>query len=162
MRSSMHTDGINAVYASTYMRNKESLFSEYKLCSFSNALLTYSQLESCRKVVTRIIKRQKPKGMFLQSGVVSMPFTQKAKNARMGRGKGGIQGYVLCTKIYSALFVLRNVSSACASRAAAQIQKKLSIDVCLVNIKLPVKLKPVAGLVSIIKRNCPLVTRILL
>ena len=85
-RSLLCPDGILAAYAATYIHNE--YLTEYKLCSVNNALLTYGQLEACRKVITRIVKRQKPKGFFIQIGKVYLPFTQKSKNARMGRGKG--------------------------------------------------------------------------
>ena len=136
-RSLLCPDGIAAACASTYVHNE--YLTEYKLCSFNNALLTYGQLEACRKVITRIVKRQKPKGFFIQIGKVYMPFTQKSKNARMGRGKGIVQGQVFCANVFSTLFMLRNVSSACAARAATQIQKKLNINICVVNMNIPRK-----------------------
>lgn len=47
-----------------YKSNSIISLQDFYICSFSSLLIDYNKFESCRKVATRILKRQKPKGFF--------------------------------------------------------------------------------------------------
>jgi len=97
--------------------------------------MSSSQFESCRKVITRIIRRQKPKASFLPLVKFTLPLTSKSKNARMGKGKGGIDGFVSRIDVFGSLFLLRGVSIICAAKISKQVQKKLNAKVCVMAIR---------------------------
>jgi ribosomal protein L16/L10AE len=124
------------VYASDSIVEVASLNCQnFFVCSFGSFLLDSGQYESCRKVVTRIIRNQKPKAKFLNCVRFLLPYTSKAKNARMGKGKGGIDKYVHRVSVFGPLFLLRNVTAICAVKILLQIRHKLPKDVCLLSIK---------------------------
>lgn len=52
----------------------------------------------------------------------------------MGKGKGAVHGQLFKARVYSALFLLRSVYSACVLRAAKQINKKLNMPICVAKI----------------------------
>jgi ribosomal protein L16/L10AE len=108
---------------------------DFYICSFSSIILSSSQFESCRKVVTRIIRRQKPKASFLPLVKFTLPRTSKSKNARMGKGKGGIDGFVSRVDVFGSLFLLRGVSIICAAKICKQVQKKLNANICVLSLR---------------------------
>lgn len=115
--------------------NSILLLQDFYICSFSSLLLDYNKFESCRKVATRILKRQKPKGFFFPCFRFSLPYTRKSKNARMGKGKGGFSKFTHRLNSFSPLFFLHNVSLICATRVLIEIKYKLPISLCLLSIK---------------------------
>jgi ribosomal protein L16/L10AE len=108
---------------------------DFYICSFSGILLSSSQLESCRKVVTRIIRRQKPKASFLALAKFTLPYTSKSKNSRMGKGKGGIDSLMSRIDVFGPLFLLRGVSFICAVKICKQVQKKLQARTCVLSVR---------------------------
>lgn len=108
---------------------------DFYICSFSSIILSSSQFESCRKVITRIIRRQKPKASFLPLVKFTLPITSKSKNARMGKGKGGIDGFVSRVDVFGSLFLLRGVSIICAAKICKQVQKKLNAHICVLSLR---------------------------
>jgi ribosomal protein L16/L10AE len=59
----------------------------------------------------------------------TLPCTAKSKNARMGKGKGGVSSFVSRINELSPLFLLRNVNYICASRGAHDVSTKLPVHV---------------------------------
>lgn len=116
-------------------RNSIISLQDFYICSDSSLLIDYNQFESCRKVATRILKRQKPKGFFFPCFRFSLPYTRKSKNARMGKGKGGFSKYTHRLDAFSPLFFLHNVSLICAARIYIQISYKLSVSLCIFSVK---------------------------
>lgn len=108
---------------------------DFYISSFSSIIMSSSQFESCRKVITRIIRRQKPKASFLPLVKFTLPLTSKSKNARMGKGKGGIDEFVSRIDVFGSLFLLRGVSIICAAKISKQVQKKLNAKVCVMAIR---------------------------
>jgi ribosomal protein L16/L10AE len=108
---------------------------DFYICSLSSILLDNNKYESCRKVATRIIKRQKRKGVFFGCFKFTLPYTRKSKNARMGKGKGSFHKFVQRLNCFSPLFYLHNVSFICAASIMQQIETKLPIRLCLFSVK---------------------------
>lgn len=106
----------------------------FYVCTAESAVFTTNQLESCRLIVTRIMRKQKgdkkkTKAIPVGKAFARIPKTHKAKNARMGKGKGGIYCRVYRAKAFSPLFILRRVNSACAYRIGTGIRKKLNHNI---------------------------------
>src|ERR1700734_1307623 len=92
---------------------------EYGLKLLEPGRLTFSQLESCRKV----IKRSAKKAYFKIDMFCSHPITGKAVASRMGKGKGGFKywakfvnkGYMVCgiadVEEFIALKILNSLQS---------------------------------------------------
>jgi ribosomal protein L16/L10AE len=98
---------------------------------YNSAFVSKNQAEACRKVVTRIVRRQRPKTKFKPIGRFIYNFTHKAKNARMGRGKGPVTGAGYCTSVFNPLFLLKDVSCGRALRCGFEAQKKLRGRLCI-------------------------------
>jgi large subunit ribosomal protein L16 len=92
--------------------------------------LTKSQLEAGRKVMTRIIRRHKPRPKVTIVPTFLIPITSKSNGSRMGKGKGSISKYVCKFSKNSRMFKFHN------------IQKPVLIHLFRkVALKLPIKLK---------------------
>lgn len=115
--------------------NSIVLLQDFYICSFSSLLIDNNKFESCRKVATRILKRQKLKGFFFPCFRFFLPYTRKSKNARMGKGKGSFFKFSHRLNSFSPLFFLHNVSLICAARILIQIRYKLPISLCLFSVK---------------------------
>ena len=122
---------------------------DFYICSSSSFLVDFSKFDSCRKVATRILKRQKPKGFLFPCFKFTLPYTRKSKNARMGKGKGSFDKFVSTLNCYSPFFFLHNVSLICAARVLMQIEHKLPVSLCLFSIKKIKELTIVKKLVDI-------------
>ena len=108
--------------------------SNFYICAFNSFLLDNSQYESCRKIVTRIMRKQKPKAKFRTCVKFTLPYTSKSKNARMGKGKGGIVKYVNRLKMFGQLFYLQDVTAICAVKTMQQLQHKVPQKLCVLSI----------------------------
>jgi ribosomal protein L16/L10AE len=105
--------------------------SNYIIASSDFIILNYNQIEACRKIIARRIRRLRPKGTYLNPLKFTLPFTSKSKNSRMGKGKGSVSHFVTRVKAFDTLFVLRNSTHACAARILLKVGHKLPMGVCL-------------------------------
>lgn len=93
-----------------------------------SAILTQNQLEACRKIVARRIRRIKPKASYYSPLTFTLPLTTKSKNSRMGKGKGKFSSFIARVKAMEPIFVLRNVPIGCAIGLANKMRHKLPVD----------------------------------
>jgi ribosomal protein L16/L10AE len=72
------------------LKEQKSFFlsHEYSLKFIEPAHLTFSQLESCRKVIKR---GTRDSGFFSLNTLCFHPVTEKAVSSRMGKGKGNFK-----------------------------------------------------------------------
>lgn len=72
---------------------------DYGIIACNSKHVTKNQVESCRKIISRLIRKTKPRPEFKMFFNYTIALTKKAAGARMGRGKGGIHSYVskVCT-----------------------------------------------------------------
>jgi large subunit ribosomal protein L16 len=107
-----------------FLKKKKPL-KTFKLISKSFGLLTKEQIESARRSITRTTKRV---GKVYIKVDFNFPRTFKAKDSRMGKGKGKIKcwiSYVYPGKVILEVF---GVSSLIAKTALISASKKLTID----------------------------------
>jgi ribosomal protein L16/L10AE len=91
------------------------------------ALLTHNQLEACRKIIARRIRKFKPKANYYSPLKFTLPTTVKSKNSRMGKGKGKFNIFIARVKAMEPIFILRNVTIGCALGLANKIRHKLPV-----------------------------------
>jgi ribosomal protein L16/L10AE len=101
------------------------------LASLDFAILNYNQIEACRKIISRRIRRLKPKGFYILPLKFTLPCTEKSKNSRMGKGKGSVVQFVTRVKAFDTIFVLRNLTYACAARILLKVVHKLPMAISL-------------------------------
>jgi len=53
----------------------------------------------------------------------------------MGKGKGGVDGFVSRIDVFGSLFLLRGVSLICAAKIGKQVQKKLNACISVLSIR---------------------------
>lgn len=95
------------------------------------ALLTHNQLEACRKIIARRIRKCKPKASYYSPIKFTLPTTVKSKNSRMGKGKGKFNMFIARVKALEPIFILRDVTNGCAMGLANKIRHKLPVAVCV-------------------------------
>lgn len=103
----------------------------YAIVAFDSTIITYNQMEACRKIVVRRIKRHKAISTYLTCLKFTLPLTSKGEHSRMGKGKGGVLSYVARVKTFDTLFVLRNFTHACAAGILLQMAYKLPFRIGL-------------------------------
>ena len=105
-------------------------FGSYGLKSLGQARVTSNQIEASRKVVVRTIGKM---GKMWIRIFPDRPYTQKAAEVGMGKGKGDPQGYVTEVRPGRILFEVDGVDEATARAALRKA-----------GMKMPVKTKVVA------------------
>ncbi len=105
-------------------------FGSYGLKSMGQARVTSNQIEASRKVVVRTIGKM---GKMWIRIFPDRPYTQKAAEVGMGKGKGDPQGYVTEVRPGRILFEVDGVDEATARAALRKA-----------GMKMPVKTKVVA------------------
>lgn len=102
---------------------------EFVIMSANSFTITPNQIESCRKLLSRFCKRYK--GQFKTVIRCTVPITSKSKNARMGKGKGGIERLTLPLLAFTPIFLIRNVSSQSAHIVTTKMNYKLPFRLCV-------------------------------
>lgn len=103
---------------------------DYAICSLENHFITKDQIECCRILIRRELKR---KGFLLIHSNFDIPLTKKSTGTRMGKGKGVIKEYVGYVFIYSSLFELKQIPFFLAFKLLRKISYKLPFKVCLID-----------------------------
>ena len=103
--------------------NKVS-FGEYGLQSMEHGRITNIQIEACRVAITRTMKR---KGKVWIRVFPDRPYTKKPLEVRMGKGKGGVEGWQAVIKPGHMLFELDGVPESIAREACRIAAAKLPI-----------------------------------
>ncbi len=101
-------------------------FGEYGLQALERAWVTNIQIEACRVAINRNLKR---KGKLWIRIFPDKPFTKKPLEVRMGKGKGGVEGWVSVVRPGRMLFELDGVTEQQARIAMRLAATKLPIRV---------------------------------
>lgn len=110
-------------------RGVDVSFGSYGLKAMSQARITSNQIESARKVVVRTI------GKFGKMWIrifPDRPYTAKAAEVGMGKGKGDPQGYVMEVRPGRILFEVDGVSEAVAREALRKAGMKMPVKTKIV------------------------------
>ena len=101
-------------------------FGEYGLQALERAWITNIQIEACRVAINRNLKR---KGKLWLRIYPDKPYTKKPLEVRMGKGKGGVEGWVSVVRPGRMLFELDGVTEQQARIAMRLAVTKLPIRV---------------------------------
>jgi large subunit ribosomal protein L16 len=101
-------------------------FGEYGLQALERSWITNIQIEACRVAINRNLKR---KGKLWLRIFPDKPFTKKPLEVRMGKGKGGVEGWVSVVRPGRMLFELAGVTEQQARIAMRLAATKLPIRV---------------------------------
>lgn len=99
---------------------------DYAILSSKIGVLEIYQIEVIRLWLAKELKKYRAR-LFVRS-VFSRPFTQKAKQARMGKGKGKIQHFFCRVDKNDALFEIRKPSEKELQRMRKKGKEALEID----------------------------------
>lgn len=101
-------------------------FGQFGLQALERAWLTNIQIEACRVAINRNLKR---KGKLWIRIFPDKPYTKKPLEVRMGKGKGGVEGWVSVVRPGRMLFELDGVTESQARIAMRLAATKLPIRV---------------------------------
>jgi len=101
-------------------------FGEFGLQAMERAWITNIQIEACRVAINRNLKR---KGKLWIRIFPDKPYTKKPLEVRMGKGKGGVEGWVAVVRPGRMLFELDGVTESQARVAMRLAAMKLPIRV---------------------------------
>ena len=105
-------------------RGSDVSFGDFALQATDRHFLTARQIEACRMAIQRSVKRQ---GTLWIRVFPDKPLTKKPLEVRMGKGKGGVEGWVAVVKPGRVLFELGGVSEEVARAAFKTASAKLPI-----------------------------------
>jgi ribosomal protein L16/L10AE len=83
---------------------------DHAIISCGYKQITKNQMESCRKLISRLVRKTKPRPQYKMLCNYSVALTKKSAGARMGRGKGNIKSYVSKVCKNDALFAFKKCS----------------------------------------------------
>lgn len=118
-----HRGSISAVREKASRGNKIS-FGQYGLVSEEQKYLTARQIEAARIALTRHIKRG---GKVWIRIFPDVPYTKKAAETRMGKGKGNPEMWVAVVQKGTVLFEVSGVDAQLAHRAMELAGNKLPV-----------------------------------
>jgi len=110
-------------------RGVEISFGAYGLKAMGQARITSNQIEASRKVITRTIGKL---GKMWIRIFPDRPFTRKAAEVGMGKGKGDPQGYVTDVRAGRILFEVDGVPEEVARAALRKAGMKMPIKTKIV------------------------------
>lgn len=99
-------------------------FGDYGLKTLEPGWITNRQIESARVAITRFIKRT---GRVWIRIFPDKPLTKKPQETRMGKGKGGPEGWVAVVRPGRVLFEMEGVSREQAIEAMRRAGHKLPV-----------------------------------
>lgn len=99
-------------------------FGEFGLQALEGAWITNRQIEAARVAITRHVKRG---GKIWIRMFPDKPYTKKPAETRMGKGKGGPEGWVAVIKPGKVMFEIEGVPRELAQRAFQLAGAKLPI-----------------------------------
>lgn len=111
-------------------RGTQISFGEYALKAVSAGWLTSRQIEAARKKIAATTKRT---GKMWIRVFPDKPVTKKGAGAKMGSGKGDIEGYVAVIKPGRILFELSGVPQTTALEALRKAAHKLPMKTSLIS-----------------------------
>lgn len=111
-------------------RGSKISFGTYALQALDPGLITDRQIEASRVAIARHIKRG---GKIWIRIFPDKPVTKKPLEVRMGKGKGGMEGWVARVKQGRILFEMDGVTPEVAKEALQLAQQKLGIRTRILN-----------------------------
>ena len=105
-------------------------FGEYGLKSLDRGWVTNRQIEAARVAMTRKIKRG---GKVWINIYPDKPITKKPAETRMGKGKGGNEGWVCVVRPGRVLYEIEGVDEKLAQEAFHLAHHKLPIDTRMIS-----------------------------
>jgi ribosomal protein L16/L10AE len=104
-----------------------SITTKSYIISSSSSFLTKNQIESCKKILNRILKKNKIKySVVVQYSLIK---TKKSIGSRMGKGKGKVSDRVAFVKKHSVLFEFNNLPLDMLKHLVYKIRYKLPISI---------------------------------
>jgi large subunit ribosomal protein L16 len=107
----------------------EVSFGDFGLQVLQPGLITARQIEAARVAITRAIKKS---GKLYIRVFPDKPITKKPAETRMGKGKGGNEGYVAVVKPGRVIFEVEGVNEELARSAFLRAHHKLPIRTHLI------------------------------
>ncbi|PKL19241.1 MAG: 50S ribosomal protein L16 [Spirochaetae bacterium HGW-Spirochaetae-5] len=107
-------------------------FGEYGLKALESAKITSRQIEAARVAINRKVKRG---GKLWIRIFPDFPFTKKAAETRMGKGKGNPEGFVARVKPGRILFEIAGVDEEMARKALESASHKLPLKTKIVQVE---------------------------
>ena len=105
-------------------RGHRLAFGSYGIKSLEETWMTARQIEAARIAVTRYMKRQ---GQVWIRVFPDKPITKKPAEVRMGKGKGGVEGWVACVSPGRIIFECDGIDMKTAKEALRLAAQKLPI-----------------------------------
>ena len=105
-------------------RGHQLAFGSYGIKALEETWMTARQIEAARIAVTRFMKRQ---GQVWIRVFPDKPITKKPAEVRMGKGKGGVEGWVAMVSPGRMLFECDGVNMETAKEALRLAAQKLPI-----------------------------------
>lgn len=99
-------------------------FGEFGLQAQGTCKMSARQIEAARRAITRFIQRG---GKVWIRVFPDKPITKHAEGTKLGKGKGGVEGYVAVIKPGRMLFEMSGVEENVAKEALRLASSKLSI-----------------------------------
>lgn len=121
-RKSKYRKSFRGSMTGTSSRGNTLAFGDFGLKSLGRGWLTARQIEAARRAITHYTKRA---GKVWIRIFPDKPVTAKATGAKMGSGKGDIEGYVAVVTPGRVLFELAGVSKEIAHEAMKRAAAKL-------------------------------------
>ncbi|MSU55207.1 MAG: 50S ribosomal protein L16 [Candidatus Taylorbacteria bacterium] len=125
-----HTSRRNAKRAWVETRGTELSFGSFGVKAMAAERIESKQLEAARKVLSRSAGKG---GKIWIRIFPDRPFTQKAAEVGMGKGKGDIQGYCVQVRPGRMIFEIDGVPEAVAREALRKAGTKLPVKIKIVS-----------------------------
>jgi large subunit ribosomal protein L16 len=109
-------------------------FGDFGLQALEPGWITARQIEAARVAISRSVKRV---GKLYVRIFPDKPFTKKPAETRMGKGKGGNEGYVCVVRPGRVMFELEGVDKAVAAEAFLLAHHKLPIRTQVISREAP-------------------------
>ncbi len=121
-RKSKYRKAFRGSMKGTSRRGTTLAFGDFGLKSLGRGWLTARQIEAARRAITHHTKRA---GKVWIRVFPDKPITSKSAGAKMGTGKGDVEGYVVVVTPGRILFELAGVSREVAAEAMRRAAAKL-------------------------------------
>ena len=111
------------------LRGAQVSFGEFGLQALEPGWITARQIEAARRAIVREMKRR---GKVWIRIFPAKPYTQRAAESRMGKGKGGVEYYVATVKPGRVMFEVGGLPADVAVAALKHAQYKFPIKTKIV------------------------------
>jgi large subunit ribosomal protein L16 len=111
------------------LRGAQVSFGEFGLQALEPGWITARQIEAARRAIVREMKRR---GKVWIRIFPAKPYTQRAAESRMGKGKGGVEYYVATIKPGRVMFEVGGLPADIAISALKHAQYKFPIKTKIV------------------------------